>query len=55
MIPALIDLHSHVGYYDVSDDTEPKENYTAENIVDHLERYAYTGRAITVSLGSDQL
>ena len=53
VIPALIDLHSHVGYYNVPDDTELKENYTPENLVDHLERYAYTGHAITVSLGSD--
>jgi hypothetical protein len=53
VIPALIDLHSHVGYYNVPDDTELKENYTRENLVDHLERYAYTGHAITVSLGSD--
>jgi imidazolonepropionase-like amidohydrolase len=53
VIPALVDLHSHVGYEKVSIGTQAKENYTRENLIDHLERYAYTGHAITVSLGSD--
>ncbi|HUE96960.1 MAG TPA: amidohydrolase family protein, partial [Longimicrobiaceae bacterium] len=53
VMPALIDLHSHVGYERVADGTQRKENYTRENLVDHLERYAYTGHALTLSLGSD--
>ncbi len=53
VIPALIDLHSHLGYERVPENTQLKENYTPENLIDHLERYAYTGHAITVSLGSD--
>ena len=53
VMPAFIDIHSHVGYENVPGDTELKENYTPENLVDHMERYAYTGHAITVSLGSD--
>ena len=53
VMPALIDLHSHIGYSDEVRDTQLKENYTAENLLDHLERYAYTGHALTMSLGSD--
>jgi imidazolonepropionase-like amidohydrolase len=53
VIPTFIDIHSHVGYENVPANTELKENYTRENLIDHLERYAYTGHAITVSLGSD--
>ena len=53
VIPAFLDMHSHVGYESVPQNTQLKENYTRENLIDHLERYAYTGHAITVSLGSD--
>ena len=53
VIPAFVDLHSHPGYEKVSDKTQLKANYTPANLIDHLERYAYTGHAVTVSLGSD--
>ena len=49
----LFNIHSHVGYENVPDNTQLKKNYTRENLVDHLERYAYTGHAITMSRGSD--
>ena len=52
-MPALVDLHSHLGYSDEVLNTERKENYTPENLLDHLDRYAYTGHALTMSLGSD--
>ena len=48
-----MDLHSHPGYEKVSDKTQLKANYTPGNLTDHLERYAYTGHAVTLSLGSD--
>jgi imidazolonepropionase-like amidohydrolase len=53
VMPALIDLHSHIGYENATAGTEAKENYTRENLIDHLERFAYTGHALTQSLGSD--
>ena len=53
VIPALIDVHSHLGYYSVPQNSELKANYTRGNLIDHLQRYAYTGHALTVSLGSD--
>jgi imidazolonepropionase-like amidohydrolase len=51
VMPALIDAHAHVGYTrGVSD---AKENYTRENFLDILRRYAYSGVAAVESLGSD--
>ena len=51
VIPALVNLHGHVGFqrglsYEAA-------NYTRENIVDHLHRYAYHGVGVIVSLGTD--
>ncbi len=53
VMPAFVDLHSHVGFENATTATEEKENYTRENLIDHLQRYAYTGHALTMSLGSD--
>ncbi len=53
VMPALVDLHSHIGYDNPTAGTEAKENFTRDNLVDHLERFAYTGHALTQSLGSD--
>ena len=51
IMPAIVDLHGHVGYqrglsYDVV-------NYTRENLIDHLNRYAYYGVGTIVSMGTD--
>jgi imidazolonepropionase-like amidohydrolase len=51
VIPALVNLHGHVGFqrgltYDAA-------NYTRENIIDHLNRYAYYGVGVIVSMGTD--
>ena len=51
VMPALVNLHGHVGFqrgltYDAG-------NYTRENVVDHLNRYAYYGVGVIVSLGTD--
>ncbi len=51
VIPALIDAHQHIGLTDVQDWTNRTENYTRENLVEHLERSAYHGVAATMSLG----
>ena len=42
VMPAFVDLHSHVGFENATTATEEKENYTRENLIDHMERYAYT-------------
>jgi hypothetical protein len=52
-MPALIDLHSHIGYEKTAANTEDERYFTRENVIDHLERFAYTGHALTHSLGND--
>jgi imidazolonepropionase-like amidohydrolase len=54
VMPALIDLHSHLGYYDVKTMTNSAQNYTRANLIDQLNRYAYHGIAATLSLGLDR-
>jgi imidazolonepropionase-like amidohydrolase len=51
VIPALIDGHSHIGY--MKNLTSGAANYTRENILDHMYRFAYFGVAASQSMGSD--
>ncbi len=51
VIPALIDGHNHIGLTNVKDGTDRKENYTRENLLDQLRRYAYYGIAAALSMG----
>ena len=54
IIPALVDAHSHPGYTNIRSLTTSAANYTRENVVDHLRRYAYYGVSATGSLGLDR-
>lgn len=54
VIPALVDAHSHLGYTDVKRMTTAAANFTRENLIDHLQRYAYYGIAATLSMGVDR-
>ena len=51
VIPAMVDAHAHIGY--MRDLTSGPQNYTRENILDHLRRYAYFGVAAGMAMGSD--
>lgn len=51
IMPATIDAHAHIGY--MRDLTSGPQNYTEENILDHLRRYAYFGVAAGMAMGSD--
>jgi imidazolonepropionase-like amidohydrolase len=51
VMPAMIDLHGHIGFQHVADGTMAKEFYTRENLIDHLERLAYHGVGAIVSIG----
>ncbi len=51
VIPALVDAHSHIGY--MKDLTSGPQNYTRENILDHMYRFAYFGVAASQAMGSD--
>lgn len=51
VMPAMIDGHSHIGY--VRGTTSGPANYTRENIIDHMHRFAYYGVAASQAMGSD--
>ena len=51
IIPALIDSHAHLGYEGHT--SWGAENYTRDNLIDHLQRYAYYGFSAVFSAGSD--
>jgi imidazolonepropionase-like amidohydrolase len=53
VMPAMIDVHSHLGFLDMANGTMSKDNFTRENLTDHLERYAYHGFAAVCSFGTD--
>src|SRR5947207_6709126 len=50
VMPALIDGHNHMGLVNEKDGTNTKANYTRENLIDQLQRYAYYGTAATMSM-----
>ena len=50
VMPAKVDVHGHLGYENVVAGTMSKENFTRENLIDRLERYAYLGFSAVVSI-----
>jgi imidazolonepropionase-like amidohydrolase len=53
VMPAMVDIHSHLGFLKQSDGSMSKANFNRENILDHLTRYAYHGFAAVISSGTD--
>jgi imidazolonepropionase-like amidohydrolase len=53
VMPAIVDAHGHPGFVDAVTGQLSKANFTRENYIDHLERYAYHGIAATISTGTD--
>jgi imidazolonepropionase-like amidohydrolase len=51
VMPALVDSHIHIGFNKGL--TFELENFTRENVIDHLNRMAYYGVAATMSMGTD--
>jgi len=51
VIPALLDTHIHIGYQ--KDLAYAAASYTRDNLADQLQRYAYSGVAAVLSLGTD--
>ena len=47
----MIDAHAHLGYEGYT--SWGSENYSRENLIEHLERYAYYGFGAVFSAGSD--
>ena len=54
VMPALIDIHNHIGWTDQQTNVATTTSYTREMVVDHLQRYAYFGFAAAMSLGLDR-
>jgi imidazolonepropionase-like amidohydrolase len=52
VMPAIIDAHGHAGYRKGA--SFRLDNYTRENIIDHLQRQAYHGVAAFMSMGTEQ-
>jgi len=50
VMPAMINVHVHIGYEGYS--SWRAENYTPENVLDHLQREAFYGTAVTQSVGT---
>jgi imidazolonepropionase-like amidohydrolase len=51
VIPGLVDAHSHIGY--MKNLSSGPQNYTRENILDHMHRFAYYGVVASLAMGSD--
>jgi imidazolonepropionase-like amidohydrolase len=51
VMPALVNVHLHIGYEGFT--TWRPENYSPQNIVDHLEREAFYGVGTVLSVGGD--
>ena len=55
VMPAMINAHVHIGYEGFSaagDENWAPENYSPENITDHLRRELYYGVSVTQTVGS---
>ncbi len=50
VMPAMINVHVHIGYEAYT--SWGAENYTPQNVLDHLQREAFYGVAATQSVGS---
>jgi imidazolonepropionase-like amidohydrolase len=51
VMPTLVDLHGHLGFQDLANGTMSKEMFTRENLIDHLQRFAYNGVGAVVGVG----
>jgi imidazolonepropionase-like amidohydrolase len=49
-MPAMINVHVHIGYEGYT--SWGAQNYTPENVLDHLQREAFYGTGVTQSVGS---
>jgi imidazolonepropionase-like amidohydrolase len=50
LMPAMINVHVHIGYEGYT--SWGAENYTPDNVLDHLQREAFYGVGVTQSVGS---
>jgi imidazolonepropionase-like amidohydrolase len=53
VMPTMIDVHVHIGYEKYV--SWGAQNYTSENVLDHLQRAAFYGIAVTQSVGTSPM
>jgi imidazolonepropionase-like amidohydrolase len=51
VMPTLVDMHGHLGFQNLAEGTMSKESFTRENLIDHLQRFAYVGVGAVVGVG----
>jgi imidazolonepropionase-like amidohydrolase len=51
VMPTLVDLHGHFGFQNIPAGTMSKETFTRENLIDHLQRLAFSGVGAVVGVG----
>jgi imidazolonepropionase-like amidohydrolase len=51
VMPTMVDLHGHIGFQNIPAGTMSKETFTRENLIDHLQRLAFSGVGAVVSIG----
>ena len=53
VMPAIVDTHSHIGYFDEVANKEMTDDFSRARVLDHLDRFAFSGHALIYSMGSD--
>jgi imidazolonepropionase-like amidohydrolase len=53
VMPAMVNVHVHIGYEGYT--SWGAQNYTPANVLDHLQREAFYGTAVTQSVGSSPI
>jgi imidazolonepropionase-like amidohydrolase len=51
VMPTLVDMHGHLGFQDLANGTMSKAMFTRDNLIDHLQRFAYNGVGAVVGVG----
>jgi len=51
VMPTMVDLHGHVGFQNIAENSMSKAMYTRDNLVDHLQLLAYNGVGAVIGVG----
>ncbi len=51
VMPTLVDMHGHLGFQSPAEGTMSKESFNRENLIDHLQRFAYVGVGAIIGVG----
>ncbi|HXJ03219.1 MAG TPA: amidohydrolase family protein [Micropepsaceae bacterium] len=51
VMPTLVDMHGHLGFQNLAEGTMSKESFTRDNLIDHLQRFAFVGVGAIIGIG----